>query len=130
MALFAVPQGVAETDVAARLFSNFRELYGLFTRVKAEESLRQQMRINRTRPDRVFYPGEIAFRRLPPGARLPKHLFPEPSTGPYEVAPQPSSSVVLRNVETKELVDQGRPIPLDQILNRAFPGASSIRTRE
>ena len=26
MALFTVPQGVAETDVAARLFSNFREL--------------------------------------------------------------------------------------------------------
>ena len=76
--------------------------------MKAEESLRQQMRINRTRPDRVFYPGEIVFRRLPPGARLPKHLFPEPSTGPCEVAAQPSSSVVLRSVETKELVDQGR----------------------
>ena len=47
---------------------------------------------------------------------MPKHLFPEPSTGPYEVVAQPSSSVVLRNVETKELVDQCRPIPLDQIV--------------
>ena len=67
---FTVPQGLPETDIAVRLFTNFRELYTLFQRVKTEESLRSQMRINRHRHGRVFTPGEIVFRRLPSGARL------------------------------------------------------------
>eukprot|EP00973_Karenia_brevis_P069740 9696472-Karenia_brevis.AAC.1 len=34
LAPFMVPRGVAETDIVARLFSNFRELAGIFNRAK------------------------------------------------------------------------------------------------
>ena len=40
---FMVPTGLPETDVAVRLFMNFRELYDLFQRVKTEEAMRSQM---------------------------------------------------------------------------------------
>eukprot|EP00969_Alexandrium_andersonii_P240380 10611974-Alexandrium_andersonii.AAC.1 len=46
---FMVPQGLPETDVAARLFSGFRELYGLFQRLNQEASLKMQDYVNRTR---------------------------------------------------------------------------------
>ena len=117
---FEVPVGLPETDIAAKLFSAFRELYGTFQRVKIEEAANRQAYANTTRHDRVFTPGEIVFRRLPAGARLPKHLFPEPSSGPYEVVSQPTStSVVLRHWKEGgdgALVDHGARIPLDQIL--------------
>ena len=134
LAPFMVPSGLPETEIAVRLFANFRELYALFTRVNREESFRQQMRLNKNRFDRVFEPGEIVFRRLPSAARLPKHLFPEPSSGPYEVAGQPTStSVVLRHPDGGDLVDKGMRVPLDQILagppraKIVFEGASEVR---
>ena len=131
---FMAPDGVASTDIAVRLFANFRELYGLFQRVKTEESMRSQMRLNATRHERVFEKGETVFRRLPAGARLPKHLFPEPSSGPYEVVSQPTStSVILKNPADGKLVDDGARVPLDQVLagparpNVAFPEETEVR---
>ena len=117
LAPFLVPSGLPQTDVAARLFSNFRELYTLFMRVKTEETLRSQLRVNLGRHERTFFPGETVFRRLPMGARLPKHLLPEPSSGPYEVVSQPtSSSLILKKPGSDELLDGGAHIPLDQLL--------------
>ena len=125
LAPFLVPTGLPETDVAVKLFSNFREVYGMFHRVKAEESLRNQMRVNSSRHERTFAPGETVFRRLPVGARLPKHLFPEPSSGPYEVVSQPTaSSVVLKEQASGTLVESGARIPLDQIL--AGPARAAV----
>merc|ERR1712032_602416 len=118
LAPFLVPTGSVETDLAARLYQNFNELYGVFTRAAQEESARRQFRANQTRASpRVLDEGETVFRRLPRAARLPKHLFPEASTGPYLVHEQRTpQSVVLKDPSTQELVDKGANIPLDQIL--------------
>ena len=79
--------------------------------------MKTQMRINKSRHDRALQPGERAYRKLPYTARLPKHLFNEPSTGPFEVVEQRrSGSAVLRNIATGELLDGGANIPMDQIL--------------
>ena len=113
---FMVPQGTAQTDIAARLFQNFTELSGLFTRWRMDEALRRQTIMNRTRIARTSNEGDIVFRRLPAHARAAKHLLPEPSTGPYEVHYQLNpTSVVLRHPETKELVGGGVAVPMDQI---------------
>ena len=66
MAPLMVPQGVAVADVAARLFQNFRELAGLFTRWRMDEALRRQTIINRARYARNFNEGDIVASR---GAR-------------------------------------------------------------
>eukprot|EP00973_Karenia_brevis_P054381 7555419-Karenia_brevis.AAC.1 len=69
---------------------------------------------------RQFIPGEIVFRRMPPKARVPKHLLGVPSMGPYVVATQNTfSSVVLKDPATGVMVDKGTDIPLEQI--RAGP---------
>ena len=97
LAPFLVPLGLPESDVAARMFTNFRELYSVFSRATQEQAYRSQLKENHTRYDRTFEPGETVFRRQPRGSRLPKHLFSESSTGPYRVAQQhkPSSIVLL-----------------------------------
>ena len=101
---------------------------GMIGQTRSQESMRAQMRLNRTRHDRVFEPGEIVFRRLPAGTRLPKHLFPEPSSGPYEVVDQPTaSSLVLRHPDG-DLVDKGLRVPLDQIL--AGPPRAKVVSEE
>ena len=52
------------------MFSSFRELYGIFTRITQEESMKTQLRINRNRTARTLEPGETVFRKLPFAARL------------------------------------------------------------
>ena len=79
--------------------------------------MRAECRANRTRHERTFVRGETVFRRMPGPGRLPKHLFPEPSTGPYHVVDQCTpTSVVLADAASGALVEGGRNIPLDQIL--------------
>lgn len=39
---FMVPRGTAQTDITARLFSNFRELAGIFNRHKEQILAKQQ----------------------------------------------------------------------------------------
>eukprot|EP00969_Alexandrium_andersonii_P026720 1165748-Alexandrium_andersonii.AAC.1 len=46
---FMVPQGLPETEIAARLFRGFRELYGVFQRLSQESSRKMQDYVNRTR---------------------------------------------------------------------------------
>ena len=92
--MFRVPKGLAETDVAIKLFDSFKELYGVFSRVVQEGHLRDQLRINRHRWVRGLQPGDVVYRRLPEGARPHKKSFPEPSQGPYIVDRQKSSSTV------------------------------------
>ena len=117
LAPFMVPRGLAETDVAVRLFANFRELYGIFSRANREQAQKVQVAINRKRHDRSLAAGETVYRRLPPAARRNKHLLPEPSQGPYHVVRQPTtSSVVLMDPLTGARVNNGASIPLDQIL--------------
>eukprot|EP00973_Karenia_brevis_P083830 11631956-Karenia_brevis.AAC.1 len=70
-----VPRGMAETDIVARLFSNFRELAGIFNRAKESALAKQEEQVNRTRHMRQLIPGEVVFRRMPPKARAPKHLL-------------------------------------------------------
>ena len=114
---FRVPPGLPETDAAAKLFTSFRELYGVFTRASREQGFRDELRRNQHRYDRTFEVGDTVFRRVPRGARLPKHIFPEPSTGPYAVVEQRTpSSIVLKDPATGSLVGGGANIPLDQIL--------------
>ena len=49
---FIVPGGMANTDVAARLFTNFSDLYWIFMRASRDAALRVQMRVNRDRNPR------------------------------------------------------------------------------
>eukprot|EP00969_Alexandrium_andersonii_P147580 6525362-Alexandrium_andersonii.AAC.1 len=51
--------------------------------------------VSRTRRYRSLAPGEVAFRRHPDPACLPKWLFPEPSTGPYAVVKMPAGASVI-----------------------------------
>eukprot|EP00969_Alexandrium_andersonii_P062384 2748120-Alexandrium_andersonii.AAC.1 len=64
-----VPQGLPETEIAARLFSGFREPYGVFQRLNQESSQKVQDYVNRTRHYRSLDPGEVVFRRNPGPAR-------------------------------------------------------------
>eukprot|EP00973_Karenia_brevis_P056660 7882050-Karenia_brevis.AAC.1 len=77
-----VPRGVAETDIVARLFSNFRELAGIFNSTNEAALARQEEQTNRTRHLRQLIPGKVVFRRMPPKARAPNHLLGVPSMGP------------------------------------------------
>ena len=117
LAPFRVPARTPETDIAAGVFTNFRELMGVFTRFSMDAALRTQLAENKMRVERTFEPGEIVFRKLPPAARINKHLFPAPSAGPYEVVAQERrTSVTLKDPKTGTPVDKGAAIPLDQIL--------------
>ena len=73
LAPFTVPLGLAETDVAARLFATFREFYEIFNRMTGHVAMAKQIEINRKRHVRVFDKGEIVFK-LPAPARPGKHL--------------------------------------------------------
>jgi hypothetical protein len=48
LAPFMIPRGTAQTDVVAKLFSNFRELSGILTRHKERAAMKQQENINQT----------------------------------------------------------------------------------
>ena len=117
LAPFMVPRGTAQTDVAARLFSNFRELSSIPHSHKEALFAKQLVQVNHNRNLRQLMPGETVFRRMPGKARPAKHLLGEPSAGPYVVVRQATfSSVQLRNPATGEMVDKGGNIPLEQIL--------------
>ena len=117
LAPFQVPEGMAEQDTAASCFHNFKELYSIFTKCIQEEAVATQMRVNETRRPRRLDPGDIVFWQVPHGARLNKHLFPEPSARPYKVKAQPTTtSVILEHVDSGLPVNEGRTIPLDQII--------------
>ena len=106
-----------ETDVASKLFDGFRGLMGVFTRAAQEAALKAQMAENKTRVERTFEKGEVVFRKLPSPARMSKHLFPAPCTGPYQIEEQPRrTSVILRDPKTGILVNNGAYIPLEQII--------------
>ena len=83
LAPFMVPSGLPESDIVAKTFQNFRSIYGTFTRVNRERSINDITASNKDRIVRWFEPGETVFRRMPRGARMPKHMFPPPSRGPY-----------------------------------------------
>ena len=85
LAPFKVPSGLPESDIVARMFSSFKSIYGAFTRANREISTQSITAAIRDRTVRTFEEGETVFRRLPRSARLPKHLFPPPSKGPYTV---------------------------------------------
>lgn len=98
---FRILPGQAETEVAQKLFENFRELYGVFSRATAQDAQQKQDEVNRKRSFRVFEPGETVLRLLPKFARQPKHLLGERATGPYIVVDQRTlSSVVLKDPKT------------------------------
>jgi hypothetical protein len=69
---FQLPWGLPETDVAQQLFTKFKELYGVFARATAEEVVKRQEELNRTRTVRVLDMGEVVFRELPAFARPAK----------------------------------------------------------
>ena len=117
LAPFMQPRGLAQTELVAKLFTNFRELASILNRHKESKLMKQVENANASRHLRQLTPGEVVFRRMPPKARPPKHLLGEPSKGPYVVVRQATfSSVVLRDPATGELVDEGANIPLEQIL--------------
>ena len=114
---FQLPWGLPESEVAQQVFSRFKDLYGVFARAPADEVLQRQEEQNRKRNVRIFGAGEVVFRKLPALARPAKHLLGDRCSGPYIVVAQRSyQSAVLKDPASGELVDQGRNIPLDQLL--------------
>lgn len=77
------------------MFSNFREVLGVFTRAAQETAFRAQMAENRQLADRTYGAGEVVFRRLPRPARMPKHMLPPPCTGPYHVVSHPTRTSLI-----------------------------------
>ena len=117
LAPFMVPRGTAQTDIAARLFSNFREMAGILNRHKEALLSKQQAQGNKHRHMRQLIPGEVVFRQMPGKARPAKHLLVPTSAGPYVVANQSTfSSARLKDPATGHFVDNGADIPLEQIL--------------
>ena len=89
----------------------------MLTRVNRKQSVATINAANKNRVARSFEPGETVFRRMPRNSRLPKHLFPPPSRGPYKVHSQPDQfNLILKDPERDNLLDGGAKIPLDQIL--------------
>ena len=126
---FLIPHGLPETDLAVNMFSRFRQLYGVVQREMQEDSFNTQMKLNGTRIDRTFEPGETVFRKLPKPARPNKYLFPSPCSGPYIVEEQPTTtSLILKDPQSGKLVDGGAKIPLDQIV--AGPRKARLRFEE
>ena len=80
MAPFMVPHGTAHSDIAAKLFSNFREIAGILHRHKEAKLASQEITVNQHRHLRTLDPGERVFRRMPLKARAGKHLLGETSS--------------------------------------------------
>ena len=117
LAPFMVPRGTAQTDIVARLFSNFRELSGVLHRHKELALSKSLEQVNQTRHLRQLIPGEMGCRRMPSKARPAKHLLGEPSSGPYVVMSQNTfNSAKLKDPATGQWVDNGNDIPLEQLL--------------
>ena len=64
LAPFMLSKGIAETEVASRLFSNFRELYGIFSRMTMENSMRAQLRAKNKRHDVRLEVGAVVAERF------------------------------------------------------------------
>ena len=94
LAPFMVPRGLPQTDIAARLFSNFRKLSGILHRHKEQALAKSSEQVNQNRHVRQLMPGEVVFRKMPPKARPAKHLLGEPSSGPYIVAGQSTRTML------------------------------------
>ena len=135
LAPFTVPKGSVQSELCARVFDRFRSLYGIFARSVRYRAQQMEDVVNRRRKLKVFEPGEMVYRKKPRFARPPKQLMADPAEGPYEVVAQrTTSSVVCKDPQTGELVDEGANIPLDQILAGprraplAFENASDVRS--
>jgi hypothetical protein len=106
LAPFKVPAGTAESDLAARVFDRFKDLYGIFSRSVRHRAQQVEDVVNRRRSSKVFDEGEKVYRKKPAFARAPKQLMADPVTGPYEVVGQKTtSSVMLKDPESGQLVD-------------------------
>ena len=75
LAPFMLPRGTAQTEVCARLFSNFRELAGMLHRAKERAHEKQEDLVNQHRHLRQLIPGEVVWRKMPSKARPAKHLL-------------------------------------------------------
>ena len=92
-------------------------MYGVYQRAVQDAAEAREELVNSRRNQRTFDPSEVVFRRMPNKARTPKHLLGDPSNGPYVVVSHlTNSSVALKDPGTGLLLDEGRGIPLDQIL--------------
>jgi len=114
LAPFVVPRGAAETSDAARLFTRFTELFGIFDRHAKSRSKQLQEVANRRRALRTFDPGEVVFWRKPAFGRPAKQLLSPPSVGPCKVVSQPTQqSLILEDANTGKPINGGANIPLD-----------------
>jgi len=114
---FHIPDTLPETDIARAMFKEFRSAHGVFSRHTADEALRNMEELNKNRAQRCFEKGEVVFRRLAAYARPNRHLLGEKCSGPFVIVSQENlQSVVLKDAVTGVLVDEGKNIPLDQIL--------------
>ena len=61
-------------------------------------------------------PGDLVYRKLPTGAKLPKRLFSDNVRGPYRVARRKGMSVVLADLNSGAELDAGALVPVDQLI--------------
>jgi len=117
---FSVPARVTDAQVATEVFARFREIKGVFDRWKATADGKVSSLVNSRRLLRRFDLGEEVFLRKPPAAAPPKSRFQPRAEGPYIVLAQPSDfHVVLGDPTTREAIDGGAWVPVDQVV--AFP---------
>jgi hypothetical protein len=117
---FSVPARVTDAQVAVEVFARFREIKSVFDQWKATADGKVSSLINSRRLLRRFDLGEEVFRRKPPAAAPPKSRFQPRAEGPYIVLAQPSDfHVVLGDPTTRETIDGGTWVPVDQVV--AFP---------
>ena len=112
LAPFMVPTGTAQTELAAKVFDRFKDLYGIFSRSVRHKAQVVEDVVNRRRNLKIFEPGEMVYRKKPAFARPPKQLMIDPVSGPYEVVGQrTNSSVVLKDPGTGDLIEKERTSP-------------------
>ena len=114
---FMVKKGLPETDVAVRLFKNFKGSFIIFTRITQEQTLKDQLKVNQYRHRITLEPGQIVYRLVPKDGRTAKHLLNEKTKGPFVVVSQHSStSAVLSDPISRQPVNGGEPVPIAQLL--------------
>lgn len=131
LAPFMVPRGTAQTDVAARLFSNFREMASILQRHKEAILAKQEMTVNQHRHLRSLRLGEFVFRKMPAKARPAKHLLGEPSAGPYVAVGQETySSVKLKAPATGQGWKEERIFPWSRSWQDRRGACWNLRNRQ
>ena len=114
---FTVPNSLPEDPFLIQLIHGYSDLKLFFDRFEAAKAEKLDASMNASRHPRRIHEGDEVYRRKPSFARPHKGTFPLTSTGPCIVLKKfGEAHVILGDLVSKEKVDRGVPVPMDQII--------------